>query len=397
MQEIYVDTPVQLEWLCDAIQQSPWLSLDTEFIREKTYFPQLCLLQVCNGQIAACIDPLRLKNLDPLIEILLNPEIVKVFHAGRQDLEIFNLMWHRLPAPLFDTQLAATLLGLGEQIGYANLVQELLGIELDKEHTRTDWSRRPLQQGQLRYALDDVIYLGQIYTILQERLNRLGRANWLREEFALLADPDTYKFDPESAWQKIRGRQRLKGVQLAVLQRLTVWRDKLAVESNRPKRWILKDDVLVDLARRMPKSIADMERIRGLDQGVLKRQGEHLLRQITEARLLGRESWPQEKQPPPRLDPNQEALVDLLMCCLRLLAERNQISPALLANRTVLEQLVLGERDLELLRSWRRRVAGDKLLEVLTGKVMPWIVEGRLHLAEAKDYHAGDHQTTPKV
>lgn len=224
MQESYIDKPEQLEQLCEAIRQSEWLALDTEFMREKTYYPKLCLLQVCNGKTAACVDPLSLNRLDPLIEIIMDPSIVKVFHAGRQDLEIFNFLWQKLPAPLFDTQLAATLLGLGEQLGYASLVQKLLGIELDKGHTRTDWSRRPLQPGQLRYALDDVIYLGEIYNDLDNRLRKLGRENWLQEEFTLLADPDTYRIDPDSAWQKIKGRQRLKGVQLAVLQRLTAWR-----------------------------------------------------------------------------------------------------------------------------------------------------------------------------
>lgn len=395
MQESYIDTPERLEWLCDALRQSCWLALDTEFMREKSYFPQLCLLQICDGRIAACIDPLRLEQLDPLMDILLNPDTVKVFHAGRQDLEMFSLMWQRLPAPLFDTQLAATLLGLGEQIGYANLVQKLLGIELTKEHTRTDWSQRPLQPGQLRYALDDVIYLGQIYIDLRDQLIDLGRGDWLQEEFALLADPATYKFDPDKAWQKIRGRLRLKGVQLAVLQRLTAWREELAAESNCPKRWIVKDDVLVDLARQMPKTMADMERIRGLDQAVLKQHGELMLGRIAAARLLPQASWPREKQPPMRPGPEQNALIDLLMCCLRLLAEQNRITPAMLANRAVLEQMVAGERDLDLLRGWRRRVAGDRLLEVLEGRIAPQFVEGRLQLVETAEETNQSHQIDP--
>ena len=199
MQEQYIDTPEQLEQFCDSIRESEWLALDTEFIREKSYYPKLCLLQVCNGKTAACVDPLRLNELDPLIGIILDPAIVKVFHAGSQDLEIFCIQWKKVPAPLFDTQLAATLLGLGEQLGYANLVQKLLGIELDKGHTRTDWSRRPLQEGQLRYALDDVIFLGEIYTDLTSRLKKMGREDWLQGEFDQLANPDTYRMNPASA------------------------------------------------------------------------------------------------------------------------------------------------------------------------------------------------------
>jgi len=382
MQERYIDTPEKLEQFCDSIRHSNWLALDTEFIREKTYFPQLCLLQVCDGNSAACIDPLSLDRLDPLIEIIMDPAIVKVFHAGRQDLEIFSFQWNRLPTPLFDTQLVATLLGLGEQLGYANLVQKLLGIELDKGHTRTDWSRRPLQEGQLRYALDDVIYLGEIYTDLADKLKKLGRENWLQEEFDLLSNPDTYRIDPEGTWQKIKGRQRLKGVQLAVLQALAAWREKLAVESDRPRRWILKDEVLVDLARKAPKNVDDLGRTRGLDQGFVKRHGAHLLSLIAESRALPKRSWPQERQPPTRLDPNQEAVADMLMCSLRLLAEQNQVSPAVLASRSSLDQLVAGERDLELLRGWRGRLAGDSLLEVLAGRLMPRLIEGRLVLTE---------------
>lgn len=388
MQERHIETPEQLEQFCDSIKNSQWLALDTEFIREKTYYPQLCLLQVCNGETAACVDPLSLNSLDPLIDIVMNPSIVKVFHAGRQDLEIFNILWHKLPAPLFDTQLAATLLGLGEQLGYATLVQKLLGKELDKGHTRTDWSRRPLQEGQLRYALDDVIYLGEIYLDLAGRLRELGRENWLQEEFALLANPDTYRIDPAGAWQKIKGRQRLKGVQLAVLKALAAWRENLAVASDRPKRWIVKDEILVDLARRMPKNPDDLSRIRGLEQGLLKRHGEQLLSLVAESRALPRTSWPQDKQPPARLSPNQEALADLLMCCLRLLAEKNQVSPAVLASRSALDQLIAGERDLELLHGWRRMLAGESLLEVLAGRCAPLLLEGRLVLREVPEDRA---------
>lgn len=383
MQEQYIDTPEQLEQFCDSIRESEWLALDTEFIREKSYYPKLCLLQVCNGKTAACVDPLRLNELDPLIGIILDPAIVKVFHAGSQDLEIFCIQWKKVPAPLFDTQLAATLLGLGEQLGYANLVQKLLGIELDKGHTRTDWSRRPLQEGQLRYALDDVIFLGEIYTDLTSRLKKMGREDWLQGEFDQLANPDTYRMNPASAWKKIKGRQRLQGVQLAVLQSLAAWRENLAVESDRPRRWIVKDEILVDLARRTPKNIVDLSRSRGLDPAIVKHHGEKLLSLIGEARALPRRSWPQDQPPPVRLDANQEALTDLLMCSLRLLAEENQVSPAVLASRSTIEQLVAGERDMELLHGWRRMLAGERLLEVLAGRLMPRLREGRLLLSQA--------------
>ncbi|MES9874721.1 MAG: ribonuclease D, partial [Candidatus Sedimenticola sp. 6PFRAG7] len=160
MQELFVDTPKQLNALCEQLRGSPWLALDTEFVREKTYHPNFCLLQVANGEVAACVDPLVLDDITPLLDIIFDSGITKVFHAARQDLEIFQHLWQRLPVPLFDTQLAATLLGMGDQVGYGNLVKKTLGLELEKGHARTDWARRPLQETQLRYALDDVIYLG---------------------------------------------------------------------------------------------------------------------------------------------------------------------------------------------------------------------------------------------
>lgn len=196
MQECYIETADELAVFCGKIAPSAWLALDTEFIREKTYYPQLCLLQISNGTVAACIDPLKLNSLEPLLEIIMNPAIVKIFHAGRQDLEIFHHQWQRVPGPVFDTQLAAALLGLGEQIGYANLVKQLLGVELSKSHTRADWSLRPLQEGQLRYALDDVVYLGRLYTELRTRLAEKDRLNWMTEEFEQLADNTTYAVDP---------------------------------------------------------------------------------------------------------------------------------------------------------------------------------------------------------
>jgi len=381
MQERHIETREQLETLCQDIGHSPWLALDTEFMREKTYYPQLCLLQLCNGDIAASIDPLALESLDPLMEILYDPEVIKIFHAGSQDLEIFHLLWKRLPSPLFDTQLAAALLGLGDQVGYANLVQQLLDHQLEKGHTRTDWSRRPLDPDQLRYALDDVIYLGESYPPLQQRLQARGRSEWLQEDFRLLADPATYTVDPQTTWKKIKGRQRLKGVQLAVLQALSSWREEQAVRADRPRRWILKDDVLLELSRRQPVDHKALQRIRGLEEGVIKRSGDRLLTLIAQAKALPRSQWPEDQRPALRLSSNQEAVTDLLMCSLRLLAEQARITPSAIASRRELERLVAGDRDnLDLLGGWRRKVAGDALLRVLAGELKPSIQNDRVTL-----------------
>ncbi len=383
MQELYIESTAQLNELCERLHGNPWLALDTEFMREKTYYPQFCLLQVSNGKIAACVDPLAIDDLKPLRKLIYDPSAVKVFHAGRQDLEIFHYLWGQLPQPLFDTQLAATLLGMGDQVGYGNLVQKLLGHTLEKGHTRTDWSRRPLHPDQRRYALDDVIFLGEIYQKMHQQLEQKGRSEWLQADFALLADPATYKADTANLWQRVKGCQHLKGAQLAVLRALSSWREEEARRANKPKRWIVKDEVLLELARHQPEEIGQLERVRALEPGTIKRQGTALLKLIAEARQLPREQWPTGKQPPPRLSTNQEAMADLLICSLRLLAEQQHITPSALASRKDLERLITGERDLNILQGWRGMLAGGALLEVLEGRSAPQIREGRLVLSKS--------------
>jgi ribonuclease D len=384
MQELFVDTPEALADLAVQLAGSEWLALDTEFIREKTYWPRLCLIQVSNGEIAAGVDVLALDDLKPLLDVLFDGHILKVFHAARQDLEIFLHDWGQIPLPLFDTQPAAALLGHGDQIGYARLVKEVLDVELPKDQSRTDWSARPLDRAQLRYALDDVIYLGQLYTEMRGSLSDRDRLQWLAADFADLADPATYLPDPQRMWKKVKGRQPLRGVQLAILQRLAAWREERARELDRPRKWILKDEVLTDLARRAPKDLTALGKIRGLEPGVIRHQGDTLLKLITAAQELPREQWPSEGRPGAPLNHQQEALVDLLSAALRLTADQHQLSPTAIATRKQLEQLVRGEQDIELLHGWRRAVAGELLLEVLDGRRTVLAHEGGAQLIEAE-------------
>ncbi|MCU7930628.1 MAG: ribonuclease D [Candidatus Thiodiazotropha sp. (ex Codakia rugifera)] len=365
MQERYIDTPGQLQDLCEQIRHSPWLALDTEFVREKTYTANLCLVQLCNGELAACIDPLAFRDLSPLLEILINPQMVKIFHAGHQDLEIFYQLWGQLPKPLFDTQIAATLLGYGEQIGYANLVQQLLGRELEKGHTRTDWSRRPLHAAQLRYALDDVIYLGEIYLTIESQIRERQRESWLQEELKKLSDPITYVNSPDQMWKRIRGQRHLKGAQRVVLQALAAWREDEAQRANRPRRWILKDAVLLELARRQPTDITRLESINGLESGTVQHWGSRLIQLIANSKTLPKTQWPLNDVRPPQLSQEQGAQMDRLLDHLHQTAEDEAIPPTLLTNRRDLERLVAGERELPILRGWRRTLVGEKLLEML--------------------------------
>jgi len=377
MRRLYVDSDPALRDLCALLQESPWLSVDTEFMREKTYYPRLCLLQVADGRTAACVDPLAIRDLSPLLEMLYAPGRVKAFHAARQDLEIFLSQWGRLPAPIFDTQIAAMLAGLGEQIGYAALVKQLLGLDLEKGHTRTDWCRRPLHPEQITYAYEDVIHLGEVYLQLHERLQALGRLSWLEEDFSSLSDPATYRTEPEEAWRRIKGRQTLRGVQRAVLQRLAAWREREAQARDRPRRWLLADEVLVALARRMPADPGTLSRVRGVESGAMGRWGGLLLSLIAEARAIARESWPEEEQRGPVPTPAQEALTDLLSAALRLLADAQQISPGAVASRSDLTRLACGEHDGPLLHGWRRALAGAQLLALAEGESGIQVIDGR--------------------
>lgn len=377
---LYVDSAAALADLCDEIAPSPWIALDTEFMREKTYRPQLCLLQLATADRIACVDPLAVPDLSPLLDLLQDPSRLKVVHAARQDMEIFYLLRGEVPGPIFDTQLAATLLGHGDQVGYAPLVRSVLGVELDKNQTRTDWAQRPLDAAQLSYAADDVRYLARMYPILRDRLEALGRLEWLRGDFEALTDAKTYSVDPARAWLRISGNQKLKDRQLAVLQRLAAWRELRAQEVNRPRRWVLGDQILLDLARLMPTDSAKLGRIRGLETGVINRHGAELLGLIEEAKSLPPEQWP-VRPVHLQLSPEQEALVDALMAVLRLQSAELGISTSMLATRKDLERLALGEdSDLALLRGWRREAAGQRLLAFKDGRLSLRSEAGRLTL-----------------
>jgi ribonuclease D len=380
MQEQFVDTPDGLLALCEQLKGSEWLALDTEFIREKTYYPRLCLIQVCNGEVAACVDPLKLEDLGPLLEILYDGSILKVLHAARQDLEIFLHDHQQLPMPVFDTQPAAALLGHGDQIGYANLVKQMLNIELPKDQTRTDWSQRPLDAHQQRYALDDVVYLGQLYLHIRGHLFDRERLQWLAADFATLVDPHTYFPEPRDMWKRTKGKQLLRGKQLAVLQRLAAWREQQARKRDLPRKWVLKDEVMIELSRRMPRDVSGLSRIRGLEPGHIRREGESLIGLINEGAETPREQWPADGGRPTPLDAQQEATVDMLSAALRLIADAHQLSPMAIATRKELEKFVRGEPGCVLLEGWRQALAGENLAAVMRGEQRLEIRQGNLRL-----------------
>ena len=361
----FIDTPAALDALCARIKGKPWMAVDTEFMRERTYFPELCLVQVATDDVVACVDPLALPSLAPLLELLLDSGTVKVLHAARQDLEIFFHLSGKVPQPVFDTQVVARFLGLPDQSGYGAVVQALLGITLDKSHARTDWARRPLPAAALEYAADDVRHLRTLYARLQADLAARGRAGWAEPELKALADEKLYRPDPDNAWQRVRGIQRLKPRQLTLFRQLAAWRERTAMAENRPRQWILKDETLMDLARQRPTDAAALAAMRGVGEAFVKRHGGALLA------ILGEEAadTPAERSKPQAgLGPRQEALVDALVALVRLKAAEGDVSSASLATRGELERLVRGERELPVLQDWRLEMAGRALLDFLEGR-----------------------------
>ena len=376
-----IDTDDGLVELCGRLRGQPVLALDTEFLREKTYRAQLCLLQVAAEGVVACVDPLAINNLDPLLDIIYDPNVIKVMHSARQDMEIFFDIRGELPKPLFDSQVAATLLGYGEQVGYANLVKGMLGVDLDKMHTRTDWTQRPLDEAQIEYAADDVRYLFKMYFQQVETLKDKNRLDWLQEDFDELTNLNTYSPPDETLWKRVKGRQKLKGVQLAILRDLAVWREDQAKKINRPRRWVLKDDVMVDISRFAPGDKAGLEKIRGLENKTIQNHSAALLAAIQQGQNSSREHWP-KKIEGRRLSQTQDALVDVLMAVLRARGAEHEVSPALLANRKELEGLILGQTDSPVLHGWRAELAGHDLQAVLSGKQVIQIADGRLELRD---------------
>ena len=376
----YIDTRESLVALCRQLETTSWLALDTEFLREKTYYPKLCLIQLASSDIQACVDPLAIDDLGPLLDLIYRPQITKVFHAARQDLEIFHRLRGEVPGPVFDTQLAAPLLGHGEQIGYGKLVEAELGMRLDKNHARADWTRRPLPQAQLRYALDDVVYLAQLYPRMRDKLAQKQRLAWLEQEFAQLLHEENYTNPPEQAWRRIRNARRLKPGQLGVLKTLAAWRERRAQASDRPRNWLCRDDVLIDLARLQPDSLAELSHIRGLPEKLLQREGHTLLELIRQGKQMEIEA--EDHTRPQKLGLAQQAVVDVLMALINLRAEEQGISPASLAARKDVEKLVAGDDDSKLLHGWRRAMIGEDLLAMLQGRRSLHMEQGRLRICE---------------
>jgi len=371
----YIDKPEQLIDLCNRIEQAPWIALDTEFLREKTYYPVFCLLQIATPDWVVCVDPIAIKDLSELFDVINNPEITKVLHSCRQDLEIFYQITGKVTAPVFDTQIAAPLLGFQENPGYAMLVSNFLNVNLSKAHTRTDWSVRPLSEAQVQYAADDVIYLCKIYQMMCKQLEELGRLDWLKKDFELLQNTELYQVSPVNAWMKMKGRNKLTGKQLSIVQVLTEWREKTAQSENRPKNWLFRDDLLLELAKLQPVTIAELENIRSVNERSVKRYGKVICQLIEKAK----NSSPipiTDKSKPVKKTATQEAVLDVLTAVVRMRADENSLNPMILASRKDLEKLLFDAVDSPILTGWRFSMVGKELQGLLEGQYSLTLKQG---------------------
>jgi ribonuclease D len=359
LQHIVTTTAALTDWVA-RLQSAPAIGLDTEFLRERTYRAELCLIQVATADDATCIDPLAEMSLTPLIPVLAG-QPVKVMHASRQDVEVlFPLAG--LVRPVFDTQIAAALTGLPAQIGYGELVRRTLGTELAKSHTRTDWSRRPLSPEQVEYALDDVRYLLPLKASLEEQLDKLNRLSWLEEELSALADVQSFTVNPDEAWQRLKGLRGLDPGRTRLTRALAAWRERRAIERNRPRGWILDDVALREIVMRVPRNVEQLGQVPELTPGVVKNCADELLGMIAEANIP---NPPPPVMARPRPSPEQTALVRKLTTLNQTIAQGLGLSPEVLATRRDIEQLAEGGRDLSILQGWRRTVIGESLLAAL--------------------------------
>lgn len=364
---LFVDTPEKLSDLCNQLSTKSYIAIDTEFLRERTYRPELCLVQVKVENILACIDTIAIKDMGPFVRLLLNRDITKVLHAASQDMEIFYLLSKgTVPSPIFDTQLAAPLLGHNEQIGYANLVKEMLNVELSKSHTRADWTRRPLPEKQIAYALDDVIYLEELYLGIRAELVDRDRLEWLAPEFAEWEKPEKYDQPAKQRWLKVRNIQRYKGAALACIQALAEWREIKARELNRPRNWLIKDEVLCSIAQMQPDTIDELSHVRGLDKKSRDRFGAEIIELIKTASV-------QTPQPAPefikkkKLDAANLARVALLNAWVQQRATELDINSAILAPPKLLEKCVTTGTQ-QALGGWRASLLSDDFNDILDGK-----------------------------
>ncbi|MEJ7926106.1 ribonuclease D [Sphingobium sp. AN641] len=368
---------------CARIAQSPYIAVDTEFMRENSYWPDLCLVQVADANEAAAIDP-KAPGLDlkPLLDLMTdNEDVLKVFHAGGQDLEIIYNLTGRTPHPMFDTQIAAMALGLGEQIGYGNLVEAWLGVQLDKGARFTDWGRRPLDKRQIDYAIGDVTYLIQIFPMMLDELKKTGRGGWLDQEMERISDAGNYVNEPAEAWKRVRIASRKADV-LGRLKALAAWREMEAQDKNLPRGRIVKDETLADIASHPPRTQDDLGKVRGLSATWKSNDiGARLMAALGNHEPLAREELPDRDPKRPGLGKDGALVADLLKLLLKIRSRDINVASRLLARSDDIEALAAGVRDgLSILEGWRYEQFGRDAVDLVEGRMAFAVKNGRLRM-----------------
>ena len=364
-----ITTTAELAAFCERLSTAEFVTVDTEFMRERTYWPQLCLVQIGGPDEAAAIDSMAEGlDLSPLFTLFDNPTVLKVFHAARQDLEIFLKLMGHLPQPLFDTQVAAMVCGFGEQVAYDTLAARMAKAKIDKSSRFTDWSRRPLSEKQLHYALADVTHLRVVYEKLHDRLVRTGREAWIAEEMAILRDPSIYVVEPEDAWRRLKPRNPTPR-QIVVLRELAAWREREAQRVNVPRQRILRDEQLLEIAAHAPANVSDLGTTRGLGKGFVEgKQGQAVLAAVARALAIPDSELPRrERGPEPLQVPG--AVVDLLRVLLRLRCDATGVAHRLVAATDELDRLAAGKRDVPCLQGWRAEIFGNDALRLIAGEL----------------------------
>jgi len=377
-----ITTTEELAQVCTRMARHPFVTVDTEFLRETTYYPLLCVAQIASPDEAYVVDALAPGiDLTPFIDLLTDEKVVKVFHAARQDIEIVWNMAKKIPHPIFDSQVAAMVLGYGDSISYDQLVQRITGDTLDKSLRFTDWTRRPLSDAQMTYALSDVTHLRDVYLKLAADLDKRGRASWVEAEMGVLTSPETYRMEPERAWERLKSRVR-KPKELAVLMEIAAWREREAQSRDVPRSRVLKDDAVADIAVQAPTSVERLGQLRSLPKGFERsRWGDAIVEAVTR----GIERDPKTL---PRLDrfrpaPNGAATVELLKVLLRMTAESNGVAAKVIATVDELDRIAADdEADVPSLRGWRRELFGEKALALKHGRLALAVDKGRVVTVE---------------
>lgn len=378
----YIDSQEKLERFVEESKSAKVLAIDTEFLREKTYYPNLCLIQVAADDKVAIIDPFEIDDLDIIKPLLVDKNIMKVFHAGGQDLEIIYNELGILPEPIFDVQVAAALLGQSYQAGLASILSAFLGINIKKSDSFTDWTHRPLSESQVNYAIEDVLYLPELYAKMKGMLEEKGRLHWLDYEFAKMSDPATYTVDPYKRYRHLKRGNQLSRKQMAAARAMAAWREKEAIRRNIPRKWVLSDEQIVEACRREASSVDDLFMVRGIKKSITLKEARKVAALMKDALASDESTWPKQEIHY-QSEENVDSALDLMQAMLRVISHESGIAMQVLASNSEMTLLARGhDEESGLMSGWRREVVGERFKKLLEGKISMCIIDNELVINE---------------